>query len=88
MSGAIPPLPLYVFMASAGKTLLFYLYQRRVASSSISEISNTFQEKFSVGVLRRLNGKLPEVVYSVAKTETKRNRVAPRIADSETFMQI
>ena len=87
-SGAIPPLPLYVFMASVGKTLLFYLYRRRAASSSISEISNTYQEKFSVGLLRRLYGKLPAVVYSVGKTETKINRLAPRIADSETFIQI
>jgi hypothetical protein len=71
------------------ETLLFYHYQRRAASSSVSEISNTYHhENFSVGALRRLHGKLPAGVYSVGKTETKRNRLAPRIAHSETFIQI
>lgn len=88
MSGAILPPSLYVFMASVGKTLLFNLYQRWAASSSISEISNTYQEKFSVGVLRRLYGKLPEVVYSVGKTETKRGRLDPRFGDSGMCIKI
>ena len=88
MNGAIPPLPLHVFMAFVGKVLPFYHYQRWSASSSVWEISNTYQEKFSVSVLRRLYGRLLEVICSVGKTKAKRGRLAPRFGDSWTCIKI